>query len=209
VASKKESNPSRQAILEAAVSLLETRGPDGFTIDDVLIESETSSSSLYHHFGSRDLLLAAAQHESYRRTTRAEDRRNLDGGFAATAIEDLWEYVAGQIRRIVTDPDVRTVRRGRLATAGRAMASPELAAKVRSTQEKMVDAIAEMFTNAQARGILDPALDTRAYAAWFHGMTLSRTITEGGSVATESWLAIAIPAALAPLRPPPNPAASG
>lgn len=199
---KNDSNPSRKAILDAAVSLLETRGPEGFTIDEVLIESETSSSSLYHHFGSREHLLAAAQHESYRRTTRGEDRRNLDGGFAASTNEQMCEYIADQLRRIATDPAVRSVRRHRLATAGRATASPELAAKVRSTQEKMFDEIAAMFADAQSRGIVNPALDTRAYAAWFHGMTLSRTVTEGGSVDAESWLAVAIPAALAPLRLP-------
>ena len=32
-------------------------------------------------------------------------------------------------------------------------------------------------------------------------MTLGRTITEDGPVDAESWLQIAIPAALAPLRP--------
>jgi hypothetical protein len=66
----------------------------------------------------------------------------------------------------------------------------------------MFDAIALMFDDAQARGLIDPRLDTRAYAAWFHGMTLGRTVTEAGSVDSEAWLAVAIPAALAPLRPP-------
>jgi len=72
-------------------------------------------------------------------------------------------------------------------------------------QEMMFDVIAAMFDVAQARGLIDLGLDTRAYAAWFHGMTLGRTVTEAGSVGTDAWLAVAIPAALAPLRPPAQP----
>jgi AcrR family transcriptional regulator len=197
-----EANPSRRALLDTAVAMLDARGVDGFTIDEVLVESGTSSSSLYHHFGSRHALLIAAQEESYRRTARGEDRRNLDGGLAATTTEEFLDYIASQLRRIATDPATRSVRRNRLGAAARSLASPELAAQTAAVQEKMLDAIALMFDDAQARGLINPRLDTRAYAAWFHGMTLGRTVTEAGSVDSEAWLAVAIPAALAPLRPP-------
>jgi AcrR family transcriptional regulator len=197
-----DTNPSRRALLDTAVAMLEERGPDGFTVDEVLVESGTSSSSLYHHFGSRHGLLIAAQDESYRRVARAEDARNLDGGLSATTTEEFLAYVARQLRRIVTDPANLVVRRTRLAAAARSLASPELAAQTVAVQERMFDAIVVMFDSAQARGLIDPQLDTRAYAAWFHGMTLGRTVTEAGSVDSEAWLAVAIPAALAPLRPP-------
>jgi AcrR family transcriptional regulator len=184
--------------------MIEERGLDGFTVDEVLVQSHTSSSSLYHHFGSREGLLVAAQDERYRRLARAEDLHNLDGGLDATSTDEFLDYVARQIERIVTDPANRNVRRSRLDAAARSLASPELAARTAAVQEKMVDTIAAMFDAAQARGLIHPGLDTRAYAVWFHGMTLGRTITEGGSVSTEAWLAVAIPAALAPLHPPPH-----
>lgn len=195
-------NPSRQALLDATVEMIEKRGLDGFTVDEVLIQSNTSSSSLYHHFGSRKGLLVAALDERYRRLARGEDLRNLDGGLQATSTEEFLSYVARQIERIVTDPANRAVRRSRLEAAARALSSPELAGPTAAVQAKMLDAIAAMFDAAQARGLIHPGLDTRAYATWFHGMTLGRTITEGGSVGNEAWLAVAIPAALAPLYPP-------
>ena len=197
-----ETNPSRRALLDIAVAMLDARGADGFTIEEVLVESGTSSSSLYHHFGSRHGLLIAAQEESYRRGARGEDRRNLDGGLRATTTEEFLDYVASQIKRIVTDQANRSVRRARLAAAALSLTSPELLGQTVAVQEQMLDAIALMFDDAQARGLIDPGLDTRAYAAWFHGMTLGRTITEAGSVDGGAWLAVAIPAALAPLRPP-------
>jgi AcrR family transcriptional regulator len=193
--------PARVAILEVAIELLDERGPDGFTIDDVLVLSGASASSLYHHFRNREGLVVAAQAQRYRRMVRGEDRNNLDVGTAAQTTEEFLAFVAGQLRRIVTDPAIREVRRSRLEVAGRAMQSPELAEETRRYQDQMFDAITAMFDDAQARGLIDGDLDTRAYCAWFHGMTLGRTIAEDGDVDAESWLAIAIPAALAPLLP--------
>lgn len=195
-------NPSRRALLDTTVEMIEKHGLDGFTVDEVLIQSNTSSSSLYHHFGSRKGLLVAALDERYRRLARGEDLRNLDGGLEATSTEEFLSYVARQIERIITDPANRAVRRSRLEAAARSLSSPELAEPTAAVRDKMLDAIAAMFDVAQARGLIHPGLDTRAYAAWFHGMTLGRTITEGGSVGNEAWLAVAIPAALAPLYPP-------
>ena len=197
-----ENNPSKRALLDTAVAMLEERGVEGFTIDEVLIESGTSSSSLYHHFGSRHGLLIAAQEESYRRVARGEDPRNLDGGLGATTTEEFLDYVASQLERIVTDPANLAVRRSRLQAAAGSLSSPELAAHTSAVQERMLDAIAAMFEDAKVRGLINPGLDTRAYSAWFHGMTLGRTVTEGGSVDARAWLDVAIPAALAPLRPP-------
>ena len=198
----RETNPSRRALLETAIRLIEERGPDGFTVEDILIESGTSSSSLYHHFGSRQGLVNAAQDESYRRLARQEDRANLEGGFGASTSEEFLGYVTDQLVRIVTDPQNRVVRRTRLEVAARSLGSPALAEQTYDVQERMFDVIAAMFASAQERGLINPDLDTRAYAAWFHGMTVGRTITESGSVDTEAWLSVAIPAALAPLRPP-------
>lgn len=196
-----ETNPSRRALLDTAVAMLRDRGPDGFTVDEVLIESGTSSSSLYHHFGSRQGLLVAAQEESYLRLARSEDRRNLEGGYKATTTEEFLDYVVHQLERIVTDPANRAVRQTRIQVAARSFGSAELAAQTAAVQEKMIDVIAAMYDDAKARGLIDVALDTRAYAAWFHGMTLGRTVTEAGPVDTRAWLEVAIPAALAPLRP--------
>jgi AcrR family transcriptional regulator len=187
------------------MELLAAHGPDGFTIDEVLVASGTSASSLYHHFGNREGLVLAAQAERYRRLAKREDRRNLDGGNGAQTTEAFFDYIVVQLRRIVTDPANRDVRRSRLQVAARALDAPELAQKTRHSQEAMLAAITEMFDDAQARGLINHELDTRAYSAWFHGMTLGRTISEDGPVDAEAWLRIAVPAALAPLQPTARP----
>jgi AcrR family transcriptional regulator len=193
---------AKEALLDKAVEMLEQLGPDGFTVEDVLIESGTSSSSLYHHFGSRQGLLNAAREQSYRRLALREDRSNLDGGFAATTPDEFLAYLAAQLERTVTDPANRSVRRTRFEVAARALGSPELAAQTGQVLEQMYGVIVAVFDDAKARGLINPDLDTWAYALWFHGMVLGRTATESSSLTTEAWLAVAVPAALAPLRIP-------
>lgn len=192
-------SPARRAILQVAMELLDERGPDGFTIDDVLVRSDASASSLYHHFGNREGLVVAAQRERYRLTMLREDRGNLGAGFAAETTEEFFEFVTVQLGRIATDPAAREIRRDRLAMAGRALHSPELAAASREYQLRFLDAVQAVFDDARERGLINPDLDTRAYCAWFHGMTLGSTVVEGGPVDAARWLAVAVPAALAPL----------
>ena len=191
---------TKARILDTAIDLLERRGAERFTVEEVLIESDTSASSLYHHFGSRQGLLVVVEDERYRRGLRAEDRRNLDGGLAATTTEEFFEHVANQLRRIATDPASVAVRRERLQVAARALDSPDLASRTASAQARLIDEVAKAFADAPARGLVNADLDPWEYSAWFHGLTLGRTFTED-ALDAEAWLAIAIPAALAPLRP--------
>lgn len=193
-------NPTRNAILQVAMELVATHGPDGFTVDEVLVASGASVSSLYHHFGNREGLVLAAEAERFRQLAKHEDRRNLEGGHGASTTEEFFAYIEVQLRRIATDPATRDARRSRFQVAARALDAPELAQKTRRSQRLMLAAIAEMFTDVQARGLINPELDVDAYAAWFHGMTLGRTISEDGPIDAEAWLRIAVPAALAPLR---------
>lgn len=199
-ATGRDRRSTKALILDTAIALLERRGAERFTVEEVLIESDTSASSLYHHFGSRQGLLVAVEEERYRRGLRAEDRGNLAGGLAATTTEEFYEYVANQLRRIATDPSIVAVRRERLQVAARALDSPDLARRTASAQARLIDEVAASFADAQARGLINADLDPRAYSAWFHGLTLGRTFTED-ALDAEAWLAIAVPAALAPLRP--------
>ena len=93
-----------QAILDAAVEQALTLGTSAFRIEQVLIDSGASSSSLYHHFGSREKLFMAVQDELYLKLALNEDTRRLDDAFASATTEDFFHYLEQQIRRIVTDP---------------------------------------------------------------------------------------------------------
>lgn len=191
-----------QALLDAAVDCLERTGWDGVQIPEVLATAHASKSSLYHYFGSREGLLAAASAERYRRSLVDEDPQVLrEAADCATPTEFL-DFAAQQLARIATDPAVRDMRRARVTVASDAMHRPDLHASLARAQSLYLDALEEMIVDAQRRGLANPDVDARAYAAWHHAMCMGLALVEASFDEPERWLTVAVPAALAPLRLP-------
>lgn len=190
-----------EAILAAAVEAIDNFGVDGFRVETVLDRAYASPSSMYHHFGGRDQLVIAAQRVRYSRTVLAEDRANLAMGYQATTSDEFLEYLAGQLRRVVTDPANAVVRRERFAVVATGSTRPDLAASIGGLQDQMFAVIGELFEWAKQREFINAELDIAAYCAWFHGMAVGQLVVAASSVDIERWLTVAIPAALAPLRP--------
>ena len=194
-------NNTAQLILDAAIDHIERFGVDGMRIEKVLADARSSTGSMRHHFGSRAGLVEAAQYEIYVRTMLAESTANLDGGFAATTTEEFLEYVSVQLTRIASDPVARERRMTRLRVFANASTRPELMESVAWLQQQLIEVTSGVFRSAQTRGLINASIDPYDYAAWFHGLTLSRTFTEATMPEADRWLAVAIPAAHALLRP--------
>ena len=167
-----------------------------------MLKAGASSSSLYHHFGSRNGLIRAATTAIHRDLVMAEDRALLDRGMAAETHEEFCQYIEEQLRRAVTCPVNRARRIQRATLAAASLESNELQPKVAEFQILMVSIIADLFEFAKTKGIINHDLDSFAYCAWFQGMLLGQLLTEATLVDTTRWLSVAVPAALAPLRMP-------
>ena len=196
----KERSVGEQALLDAAVTCLEQSGWDGAQVPDILEIAHASKSSLYHYFGSREGLLAAAAAERYRLSLVAEDQQILDAAAACTTPAEFLDFMAEQLARIITDPAVREMRRARVVVTADAMHQPDLRTDLARAQELYLDALAGMVAGAQKGGLVNPELDARAYAAWHHAMCMGSSLVELSFDEPERWLAVAIPASLAPLR---------
>ena len=190
-----------QAILGAAVRQMGEVGVHSLRVDEVLAEANASTGSFRHHFGTRDGLITATQYERYLRTALGESQDHLAAADLADTTEEFCDFIASQLVRIADDPVVRTVRRTRVGIISDSFDRPELLSSLSWLQHQLFLAIVPIFDRAKAKGIVNPNLDSYTYTAWFHGMTLGRSFTEETVSNSGAWLAIAIPAALAPLRP--------
>jgi AcrR family transcriptional regulator len=188
-------------LLDAAIRSLELNGWDASQINEILVDAHASRSSLYHFYGSREGLLAAATAERYRRLLLQEDTALVTEASDCETTEELLAFVTQQIVRTVTDPDSIKARRSRVAIGADALIHEELREEVAQKQQLFLDAITEIILAGQQKGIIRPELNAMAYAVWMHGMLLGRTLTEAVFQDTASWLEIAIEAVLAPLRP--------
>jgi len=189
-------------IVGAALEIIGNGPVSNLTVEDVLLKSETSASSIYHHFGNRKGLMAAVEQERYRRLAMAEERAHLDVGDAAQTSDEFLKFISDQLIRIVTEPTAAEARRQRLRVAVAALDDDDVFNRMSAIQTEMFKVIGKILTDGQRRGLVNPEINPIAYCAWFHGMTLGSTVTERSFPDVDAWLEIAIPAALAPLRLP-------
>ncbi len=188
-------------LLDAAIRSLELNGWDASQINEILVDAHASRSSLYHFYGSREGLLAAATAERYRRLLLQEDTALVTEASDCETTEELLAFVTQQIVRTVTDPDSIKARQSRVAIGADALIHEELREEVAQKQQLFLDVIAEIILEGQQKGIIRQELNAMAYAVWMHGTLLGRTLTEAVFQDTASWLEIAIEAVVAPLRP--------
>ncbi|CAB5021283.1 unannotated protein [freshwater metagenome] len=104
------------------------------------------------------------------------------------------------MRRAATDPANIPVREARVIAAASAFGNANIPSGLARPQRALIEATSEVLRSGQERGIANPDLDAFAYAAFFHGLTLSLALINRNLTEVEDWLAIAIPAALAPIR---------
>lgn len=170
-------NDTRQRLLEAAITALEEGGESGVRVDEIAAAANITKPSLYHFFGSRDGLIAAAQAERFQRLmmtgldTALELVRTAPSREAFVA---LFPAILG----IGAGPEGIERRRERAAVLGSAATRPALAAEVQRVLRDAVDQLAEFTTIGTERGLIDTAFDPDAIALWWFSVLAARHLVE-------------------------------
>jgi AcrR family transcriptional regulator len=55
----------RQALIDATLSLIETQGPQGFTLSDAAKQAGVTPAAVYRHFAGRDDLIAECARQGF------------------------------------------------------------------------------------------------------------------------------------------------
>jgi len=179
------------ACVRAAVALLDAGGEHALTVEAVRAMAGVTTGSIYHHFGDRDGVIAAAQ---LRRFSR----------YAEVEIASLADVVReardrGQFRRALlqlakgSHSALRTAERwGRIAVMASTVGREELREDVAHLQTRLTDGFQAHVAQGQARGFFRDDLDARAIAAfveaWTVGLALNDLDERG--VSESAWLAV-------------------
>lgn len=201
VGDTKADTSAKTTILAEAMRDANLVGTENIRIDRILRAAHASSSSLYHHFGSRAGLIQAVRIEQLRTGLLDEDTSILDAVERLRGPDEFLAFMAGQLRRLVEDPATVARRRARFANAAAALGTPGAAQLWNDQIGDLHDATAEFMRRAVERGLCNPLLDPTAYAAFFTSLSLGQ-LAAGSRADLESWLEVATTAALAPLRFP-------
>ena len=193
---------TRQRLIDLALIELDKNGLSGFDLDDLLAKSKISKGSLYHHFGSKNGLITAAEvhlllatYEQGNRLLRllVENTKNADE--FASHMELLV--------RTATNDESQESRRRRLRAIALAQNNPTLAEKIRINQIEGSNYLAETMQIAVDKGWLRPDINVRAFSYWQQGMFFGHKLLDisGEDDLKEPWNEIAIIALRAFLQP--------
>ena len=78
--SQPRSKRKRLAILEAATAAFLESGYGAATMDEIATRAKVSKQTIYHHFGSKDVLFAAIVEQRVRRVPGTHRQGGADGG---------------------------------------------------------------------------------------------------------------------------------
>ena len=166
-----------QTLLDAAIAELESRGETGFDMDSVLAHTGVARSSLYHHFGSREALIAAVEFETAARALQAEMDLMRVVILSAKSVDDVIALLEAGLRGDGGAASrARRVRRiEQLVIASRSKA---LADVVSAAQRDGTKHLADTLTMAADKGIIAPRIDTMALSMWLQTHFVGRNVLD-------------------------------
>ncbi|MGA1557022.1 MAG: TetR/AcrR family transcriptional regulator [Ilumatobacteraceae bacterium] len=195
------SGSAREAILAEMLRQAALVGVDNVKIEDVLNAARSSPSSLYHHFGSRSGLRAAARSERKRLGILEEDQSLLELPASMSTPEEFIAFMAGQLRRTVTDALAVARRQERLESLTVGLRDPDIDKENRRLLAFMTEAVSVTISGAVERGLCNRHLNVPAYVNFYMSLSMGQLATST-MMDVERWLEVAVPAFLAPLRIP-------
>ena len=170
---------SKERMLEAAIEVIEEHGEAGVRVDEIASMAKVAKPSLYHFFGNRDGLIAAAQAERYRKSLNIGLEEVLQRVMACSSADEFAELVRAWITTFSAH-DAQHRRSVRLEVLGSSVSRPELRVAVENADERMNHQLAELGEIAKSRGwaLQSPDLDPYDVAAWLHGLWNGRYLAE-------------------------------
>lgn len=169
---------SRERILRSALTLFAKRGYDGVSVDEVVTRARINKRMVYHYFGDKDGLYAAALARVYEQLAAVEADIFRDDPSAAQAIERV---VTAYFRFLAATPEFVALLLWENLQGGRHLAGLDAAV----TKAPVLEALRHVIDRGLKSGEIRPDIDRRHMLINLIGLcliyfsnrhTLSRTV---------------------------------
>jgi len=169
---------TRTRILDLAVAAIDAGGEASLRVTSIINGAGITPPALYHHFGSREGLVIAAQIERYTRQTRFDIDVIGKAVAECESADDLRATLVGIWKRSLAERAESRWRR--TSVVGSAYGRPELATAVAEAQDWIVEALVEILEPCRERGWLRPGIELTSTVAWHHSLLIGRVHIEHG-----------------------------
>lgn len=170
-------HPTKVALIDTVMRLLEHMPLDKITADLVLDESGISRGSLYHHFEDLADLHEHALARRFGAIVDASIEQLRAVADTATTSDEVRELMAALNERIQS-PDRARVRGDRLLVVAEAVRGERFRVTFGKEQQRLTDAQADLFRTMQARGLFRNDFDPAAAAVLSQAFTLGRVVDD-------------------------------
>jgi AcrR family transcriptional regulator len=181
-------HPTRQLLIDCAILLLDSHSPEAITGEMILKSSRTVRGSPYHHFTDLSELIETAL---VTRFARYVDWSIAMISEVLNVSQSREELLSGLIRisAQMHTPDRRNARMERARVIGAANDNDRLASALAVEQDRLTNTIADLFRQAQGRGLMSTGFDAHVAAVFTQAYTLGKIIDDVASnhVSEDEW----------------------
>jgi len=181
-------HPTKRALVQTVLDQLKTKTPSDLTSESILEKSGISKGSLYHHFEDFDDLIETAQ--VFRYAAYVDQSINLlTEVFQISKNKDEMVVELKKVTRFTQSPKLMPQRMDRATSISLANANPRMMRKMNAQQDRLNEAIIDIFREARDRGWINPEVDLHAGALFIQAYTLGIIINDvsGTKIDIEAW----------------------
>ena len=170
-------HPTKRALLETVIEMMETKNPEEILSDEVLQKSGISKGSMYYHYKDWYEIIEDAICERFGRYV---DRSVELCEYAIKTAKNRDELVAilKNVTRETQKPEQIQVRYGRVRAIAIATQSERMSKKLGEVQERLTQALEDLFREAKERGWADSSIDPRAVAVLVQAYTFGHVVDD-------------------------------
>jgi AcrR family transcriptional regulator len=168
---------TRNRLLEAAISVIETQGEGAIRVDQVAELAGFTKPVLYTYFKNRDDLIVTAQGERYIRALEL-GRADVDAAVLNASTADEFFLIMQKWVRSFSSPEGELRRRFRIEVLGSAISRESLQEKLREANRRQAQDLGALLAIAQERQWLTLDVEPQDLAMWWTGLVLSRYVVE-------------------------------
>ena len=181
-------HPTKRALITTVLEFLKDKKPTDLTSEAVLAKSGISKGSLYHHFEDFDDLIESAEVIRYAAYVDQSIHLLTKVFQTAKSREEMITELK-KVTRFTQSPDLMPQRMDRATSISLANSNPRMLKKMNVEQDRLNEAIIDIFREARERGWISKEIDIHAGAIFIQAYTLGIVINDvaGKKVEPEAW----------------------